>query len=567
MYMTFKILTGEEEETSRQQLGPSQENCKETTKTQPVFFIWRVKNLHAWNLTTMDEFDWHDILRTKETTRKTTVRCDQRDYQTWWYLHTHCQLLSHAAKLSLEKSSGWRHWKPPSILMGSSQQSMKISFLMEVILQELALAFPLLSSPSDLPSPCLLVPSFQHHSGNSSSLGWKDQRAQARPSKKGNANQYLDLEEEEEEEEERHLSKKEVVRFFQYLKCLLFQTGHGHSRTRKMSMYSNHQCSKSSFWCPLPHPPSHQAVPSKTSNAHGAQCGRFSDFTSRDYSWVYPLPAQFCPTKRESPHAIRKVELLAVPLVCHLAGITNRSHLMHKAFVEHSGKTCSGDCMSLTCIFIPDITNTRSCCSHPCTCHSLQVLWALVKKIAWCSALFPWYGIPPLDLKDCIRAVPLWLFLDASSPLGPVGYFLAQVELRKKRSSALFKHRAPLDISKKASDFPLHSLGAPHHLKKQIVLMFVCLPWARTLLGCLPCNWQMLFWSMNEGRRQIPSLFQFPKGPDSDCQCIWWWPNTFKISSKEPSLPNMIRWDFWSVHRNTWTLCLPILHPLEALLS
>ena len=36
-------------------------------------------------------------------------------------------------------------------------------------------------------------------------------RAQARPSKKGNANQYLDLE--EEEEEERHLSKKDLRRY------------------------------------------------------------------------------------------------------------------------------------------------------------------------------------------------------------------------------------------------------------------------------------------------------------------------------------------------------------------
>ena len=89
---------------------------------------------------------------------------------------------------------------------------------------------------------------------------------------------------------------------------------------------------------------------------------------------------------KKSPHAIRKVELLPARLVCHLVGITNGGHLM-RAFIEHSGKTF--DCMSLTCIFIADITNTRSCCSHPCTCHGLQVLWLLWRKVslAGCSAL------------------------------------------------------------------------------------------------------------------------------------------------------------------------------------
>ena len=42
--------------------------------------------------------------------------------------------------------------------------------------------------------------------------------------------------------------------------------------------------------------------------------------------------------------------------------------------------------------------------------------------------------------------------------------------------------------------------------------MFVWLPCAGTLLGCLPCNWQILFWSTNEGRRQIPPAFSVSKG-------------------------------------------------------
>ena len=127
------------------------------------------------------------------------------------------------------------------------------------------------------------------------------------------------------------------------------------------------------------------------------------------YSWVYPLSAQFCQAKMETPHALRKVESLALPLVCHLVGITNGSHLIHKAFIEPSGKTISCDCVWLTCIFIFDVTSTSSCCSHPCTCHSLQVLWLLWRKVphAGCGKLFPWYGLSRLALKDCIRDSPL----------------------------------------------------------------------------------------------------------------------------------------------------------------
>ena len=54
--MKIQMLTGEAKETHQQQFGThSQENYKETTK--PTQFIWRVRNLHAQNLATMEEFD------------------------------------------------------------------------------------------------------------------------------------------------------------------------------------------------------------------------------------------------------------------------------------------------------------------------------------------------------------------------------------------------------------------------------------------------------------------------------------------------------------------------------
>ena len=100
--------------------------------------------------------------------------------------------------------------------------------------------------------------------------------------------------------------------------------------------------------------------------------------------------------------------------------------------------------------------------------------------------------------------------------LPSVGYFLfAQVELGKKdlqHHSSIWPNQTPQDISHKASDFQLHSLGAPRHLKKQSVLMCVCLPWAGTLLGGRPCNCQILFWLTNEGKRQIFPLFPASKG-------------------------------------------------------
>ena len=131
---------------------------------------------------------------------------------------------------------------------------------------------------------------------------------------------------------------------------------------------------------------------------------------------------------KQSPHAIRKVELLAARLVCHLVGITNRGHLMH-AFIEHSGKTF--DCMSLTCIFIADITKHKILLQP-----SLHMSWspssaALVKKSIPCRMQRA-LGIPPLDLWiispwTCHR-------LDTS--------FLPKSAKGKKRTSASLRNRA-----------------------------------------------------------------------------------------------------------------------------
>ena len=128
----------------------------------------------------------------------------------------------------------------------------------------------------------------------------------------------------------------------------------------------------------------------KLENAHRIQCGRL--------------------------YVLRTVGLLALPLVCHLVGITNSNHPTRKAFIEHGGKPFSCDCMWSTCIFIVDMTNTRSCCSHP-ACFIVSKFLALVKKIspAGRSKLFPWYGLSPLELRDCIRDVPRlsWTNFDA----------------------------------------------------------------------------------------------------------------------------------------------------------
>ncbi len=86
-----------------------------------------------------------------------------------------------------------------------------------------------------VPRACSFLPSFQHHSGNSSSLGWKDQRAQARPSK-GNANHYLDLEEEG-EEEERHLYRKNLLSFFEYNLLSQTQRNHGSCLYSRLSAW------------------------------------------------------------------------------------------------------------------------------------------------------------------------------------------------------------------------------------------------------------------------------------------------------------------------------------------
>ena len=65
-----KVSPGKRKKHHVNSWGHSQENCKETTKAQPVLFIWRIKHLCARNLTTMEEFDWHDILTTEERTRQ-----------------------------------------------------------------------------------------------------------------------------------------------------------------------------------------------------------------------------------------------------------------------------------------------------------------------------------------------------------------------------------------------------------------------------------------------------------------------------------------------------------------
>ena len=139
------------------------------------------------------------------------------------------------------------------------------------------------------------------------------------------------------------------------------------------------------------------------------------------------------------------------------------------AFIERTGKTFSCECVWLTCIFIVDMTNASSCCSHPCRRHRLQVLWLLWRKVsrAGCSKLFPWHYPSALDLKDCITDLFFLVLKNFAMDHLPldlqfVGSFrLAQVQLSNKKlqhHSSIGSHQTPQDISHKASDFQLHRL-------------------------------------------------------------------------------------------------------------
>ena len=103
---------------------------KKTRKKQQEAnqFIWRVRNLHARKLTTMEEFDWHDILNNRRNNKENTASCDQRDYQTWWEAHS--QLCKGVAGPNENDHQSW--WKEHSYQ----------SFLMKCIPQNLGFAFP-----------------------------------------------------------------------------------------------------------------------------------------------------------------------------------------------------------------------------------------------------------------------------------------------------------------------------------------------------------------------------------------------------------------------------------------
>ena len=103
---------------------------KKTRKKQQEAnqFIWRERNLHARKLTTMEEFDWHDILNNRRNNKENTVSCDQRDYQTRWEAHS--QLCKGVAGPNEDGHQSW--WKEHSYQ----------SFLMKCIPQNLGFAFP-----------------------------------------------------------------------------------------------------------------------------------------------------------------------------------------------------------------------------------------------------------------------------------------------------------------------------------------------------------------------------------------------------------------------------------------
>ena len=173
----------------------------------------------------------------------------------------------------------------------------------------------------------------------------------------------------------------------------------------------------------------------KLENAHRIQCGRL--------------------------YVLRTVGLLALPLVCHLVGITNGNHPTRKAFIEHGGKPFSCDCMWFTCIFIVDMTNTRSCCSHP-ACFIVSKFCGSCEENIPCrtqqtlSLIWP-FPARAQRLHETFLVCPEQILMH-NLPLGlqSVGYFLLpQVQLGNKRFLH-WSNQTPQDISRKVSDFELH---------------------------------------------------------------------------------------------------------------
>ena len=248
MYMTFKILTGEEEETSRQQLGPFTRKLQRNNKNPTSFFHLANKKSARTELGNDGRMrlTWHSKQQKKRQGKN--GRCDQRETikPDGTYIHT-------VNSFHLQHSSV-RHWKPSSILVGSLQQSMKISFLMEVIPQDLALASPfafpafwsafLLSARSFFPASLwkLFFSWLKRSEGSSRTINKGQCESVSRSRRRRRRRTSL-------------VKKRIGICFFNTLNFYFLKHRgimevvctplfvHGHARTREMPVYSHHQCS------------------------------------------------------------------------------------------------------------------------------------------------------------------------------------------------------------------------------------------------------------------------------------------------------------------------------------
>ena len=179
----------------------------------------------------MEEFDWHDTLNRKYSQLWSERRCSS--------LIVNPQSTQFTISKAQSARSSWRQWKPSSILLETTWQSLELSCLMKRIPQDLALPFPfaflafwsafLLSARSFLPASLWKL-----------FFSWLERSAGSSQTIKGSANHYLDLDEKETSfvfSPNSDFSNTEE------------SWPYGNSWTPKMSLYSNHQCSWS-FWCP-----------------------------------------------------------------------------------------------------------------------------------------------------------------------------------------------------------------------------------------------------------------------------------------------------------------------------
>ena len=150
-----KFSPGKQKKHHVNSLGPVTRKLRRNNKNPTR----REKSLHTRNLTTMEECDWPDTLNNRRNDKPGVTGESIKPDGNYIVNSFHFQHSSLRKGLQVR----WRQWKLYSILIGSTQQSMNqwcYLFWWKLYPGTWLQPFPLLSSPSDLPSSCLLLPSF-----------------------------------------------------------------------------------------------------------------------------------------------------------------------------------------------------------------------------------------------------------------------------------------------------------------------------------------------------------------------------------------------------------------------